>query len=1113
MDNTNVRVDSSKIRMPDVTGTVSRPRLLKRLEKNRNKNLIFLNGQAAQGKSTIAASYLQESVSPCAWINISADESNPVNLFYTLIFSLENAVQGIDLSPLRDYPALSAGPRDEAGLYRDWLNALFSQLPFPLHIVFDGLDRLDPDAPSNLFLKVCSEVVPPATQLWFLSRTGEPFNLKELKMNPKGFVMENSELSFTKNEIKKYFRKYNHIKLDKDHLTRVHRITEGWIGGLILLSEVLDRIPEEKQVNNLLSEVSSEFQMQAFQYFGEIIWESLPRRTQSFLIVSSIFETIEPELMADFYEGGDCKEILLNLVQRNLFVHSIYDEKEGWLFRCHQLFRDYLASRFNSDLEEDDRLAILHQAGSLCESRGRMEHAAHFYIRCGSYENAANVIQTIGMELLKMGRTTDLGNLIKALPKHYVLNNPWLLLYLSATRRFTGVEENVFSLQTALALFKQKAEVRGQILTLAFLMEASSFRGRDIIPLGILVEEAEDLLHLIPFEKYPWESATLWLHLGFGVSLRGGDLRKGYEAIQNAYLLSRSIGNSPLQIAALVNSLIDLSLLGEFELSEKMSQKALLILEKEPYPELRALYLLHYSMACTTQGKLSLANDCVNEAKELLQEHGLLYLYPLALLSELMLMPQMGDFIKGEETGRQLLEFSKGFGLKLMKALAFMCLGTCYYLKQDYKAAGEYFKASCRIVFDDDSYSENHIMYNKIFMGIVYIHQKKLERAEILLKEALDHSIEISSHLITICSNWALAFVNHTLNCRNKTINHLKAGIKVAQDHDIYYLMWMNEEDILRVGQLCIEYNLKETESYIAHLFALRPAGSTVDILRRYINQTPKKTKRMALNILGYVHRFHLPRILVVTINNFSVYRNDHRTKDEEWGGNLPQSLLKAIITHGGRQVPKERIMEDLWPDAPQSASETNFKVNLHRLRKLLEPSMLKELGSSYIRLKGNLVSLDEELFEIDIDNFTELIRKAKKAKSEGDSKYAIRYLNDAINLYQSDFLEEDLYNEAISHKREKLRQQYAEAMFQLAALYETKGALKKAEDLYKKIIASDPFSESAHQKLMINYANRGKTSEAIQTYLKYENALRTELDTDPDDVTRSVYERLRDIN
>jgi len=327
MGNNNVRIDSSKIRIPDIAGTVLRPRLLKRLGKSRQKNLIFLTGQAAQGKSTLAASYLRDSAMPCAWINVSVEDSDPVNLFYTLLVSLEKAVENIDLAPLRDYPALSAGPRDDTGLYRDWLDALFGHLSFPLHIVFDGLDRLEPAAPSFLFFKVCSEIVPPTVQLWFLSRTVEPFNLEELKMNPKGFVMENSELSFTKTEIKQYFEKYNRIRLDQDHLARVHRLTEGWVGGLILVSEVLDCIPEDKQDNNLSSDVSSAFRLQAFKYFGEIIFKSLPRRTQRFLIVSSIFETLHPKLLSDLYAGGDCMEILADLVRRNLFIHSIYMER------------------------------------------------------------------------------------------------------------------------------------------------------------------------------------------------------------------------------------------------------------------------------------------------------------------------------------------------------------------------------------------------------------------------------------------------------------------------------------------------------------------------------------------------------------------------------------------------------------------------------------------------------------------------------------------------------------------------------------------------------------------------------------------------------------------
>jgi len=1113
MGNNNVRIDSSKIRIPDIAGTVLRPRLLKRLGKSRQKNLIFLTGQAAQGKSTLAASYLRDSAMPCAWINVSVEDSDPVNLFYTLLVSLEKAVENIDLAPLRDYPALSAGPRDDTGLYRDWLDALFGHLSFPLHIVFDGLDRLEPAAPSFLFFKVCSEIVPPTVQLWFLSRTVEPFNLEELKMNPKGFVMENSELSFTKTEIKQYFEKYNRIRLDQDHLARVHRLTEGWVGGLILVSEVLDCIPEDKQDNNLSSDVSSAFRLQAFKYFGEIIFKSLPRRTQRFLIVSSIFETLHPKLLSDLYAGGDCMEILADLVRRNLFIHSIYDEKEGWLFRYHQLFRDYLATRFHSDMGEDERAAVLHQAASLCEAHGKRELAVHFYIRCGRYQKAVKGIETIGMDLLKTGRTADLANLVQTLPEHHVRDNPWLLLYLSATRRYTGAEENAHSLKAALTLFKQTADVQGQLVTLALLIEASTYRGRDIIPIGLLIEEAEALLNAISFEEYQWESAILWHQIGFGLALRAGDQRKGYQACQNAYLISKAINNRPLQIAALAGGLLPLAVMGEFGLVKKTATNTAILLKQHPYPELRALYLLNYSQASTVEGELSRAHECAAEAKEIAEAHGLLYLYPVALLSELMLNPQMGNFPESEASGRQLLEFAEAFGIQFLSSVAFMFLGLSHYLKQDYSAAGKCYTKSCRIASSDDGYSETHISWNLILLGLIHFYRNNYPRAEALLNEALGHFSEINSSLTIVVVNWALAFVKNAQKDHERSIKHLIAGIDIAEKNGFYHFFFMNKEDYYKVGLLCMEYNLSECEAYVAKLFALRLAEDAIHRIRRYIGQSKGKSKSMASRILGYVYRFNVPKIRVETLNGFRAYREDHLMKDDEWGGILPQSLLKAIITRGGRQVPKERIMEDLWPEAPKSATEANFKVNLHRLRMLLEPSMMKKLGSSYIRLKDNLISLDEELVLIDLDKFNGMIHKANTARSEGDTKSAIRCLNEAVAIYQSDFLADDIYNEAISHKREILRQQYVEAMFQLVALYETKGALKKAEAMYKKIIASDPFSEAAHQKLMLNYANRGKTSKAIQMYLEYEHALRVELDTYPDDVTRSIYQKLRDEN
>ena len=69
-------VTLSKITPPHLRKILERPRLTNRLEKDRNKRLILILGQAAQGKSTLAASFIEKSEIPTAWANLSKDESD-----------------------------------------------------------------------------------------------------------------------------------------------------------------------------------------------------------------------------------------------------------------------------------------------------------------------------------------------------------------------------------------------------------------------------------------------------------------------------------------------------------------------------------------------------------------------------------------------------------------------------------------------------------------------------------------------------------------------------------------------------------------------------------------------------------------------------------------------------------------------------------------------------------------------------------------------------------------------------------------------------------------------------------------------------------------------------
>ena len=73
---------------------------------------------------------------------------------------------------------------------------------------------------------------------------------------------------------------------------------------------------------------------------------------------------------------------------------------------------------------------------------------------------------------------------------------------------------------------------------------------------------------------------------------------------------------------------------------------------------------------------------------------------------------------------------------------------------------------------------------------------------------------------------------------------------------------------------------------------------------------------------------------------------------DKDWRARSPKLMLKALIALGASGVPKDLLIDDLWPQASPDSVESQFKVALHRLRYALEPLMDKSRGSSLRDLK-----------------------------------------------------------------------------------------------------------------------------------------------------------------
>ena len=98
--------------------------------------------------------------------------------------------------------------------------------------------------------------------------------------------------------------------------------------------------------------------------------------------------------------------------------------------------------------------------------------------------------------------------------------------------------------------------------------------------------------------------------------------------------------------------------------------------------------------------------------------------------------------------------------------------------------------------------------------------------------------------------------------------------------------------------------------------------------------------------------------------------------------------------------IPKEVLIDDLWPEEDADAGEKNFKTALTRWGKSLEPTIDKEFGSSYVHLHGSLVSLDPRVCHVDAELFLALLRKGEEKEKAGDARAALSLFSEAARIF-----------------------------------------------------------------------------------------------------------------
>jgi DNA-binding SARP family transcriptional activator len=251
----------------------------------------------------------------------------------------------------------------------------------------------------------------------------------------------------------------------------------------------------------------------------------------------------------------------------------------------------------------------------------------------------------------------------------------------------------------------------------------------------------------------------------------------------------------------------------------------------------------------------------------------------------------------------------------------------------------------------------------------------------------------------------------------------------------------------------------------------------------------------------------HRARIAVYCLGPFQLLIDGRPV--QQWRSGKARALFQYLVAHRDRPVPRDVLIEALWPDPDAVAAGTSLKVTVHALRQTLaqlEPGGCYPLMS--VEARDYCYRLAASDLWVDVEEFERCCVQARRLGRQGREAEALALYARAADLYRGDFLE-DTWEEWAVFRREGLKDCYLHALAQLAdaafAVGDYQGCIMRCQQMLDK----DRCREDTYRMLMLCHARLGQRGRVRCWYNLCRHTLRSELDVDPEPETVRLYTRL----
>jgi LuxR family maltose regulon positive regulatory protein len=758
---------------------VSRPRLLERLEQERNGKLTLVSAPAGFGKTTLVSEWIAsraktgESSHPSsfvlhpfkvAWLSLDEND-NDFPRFFTYFIAAAQTVypelaQGL-LASLRMSP-----PVDDGAILPALLHEM-ATLERPLLLVLDDYHVIHNEAIHEALSRLI-DFMPPTLQLAITSREEPPLPLPRWRVRGQLTEIRAADLRFTEEEAAAFLQQTMGLELDKQAVATLENRTEGWVAGLQLAALSLR---DEADSERFIADFGGSSRHVADYLLEEVLYQQAPD-VQTFLQHTAILERFNADLgdfLLDVDDGAPENEgetgrrvfptkrsstILEHLEQANLFLIPL-DAHRRW-YRYHHLFAQLLQDRLLRE-QGNERLNRLHRRASRWfEAEGLVEEAVEHALQGKDFDGAARLLASLSTDTLwDQGNTSLFKRWGQSIPTDSMLSHPRSLIVVAAAHLITG---DIHPFYSFLALCEGIDSIYGEYA----LLKCTLVRNEG--DFGQALHLAQEAGEFLPEGETTLRAIALMQIVNN--LLRLGDLDRADRVILQARELIVKAGepNSNIHLQAIQLQGVVCLLRADLFQAQRLYREGLAFAERVPAGTPPMVGMMYAELGRVHYEWNELAESAANyaEARSWADRTGISDILVATMVGEVQLLCQRGDAAAAETHLEELGEYARQGRLQdmivqteSMTALFYLRLGrldesirwansSAFQLGDRPEGTQRYFYqifvavrlAECRALGIKDGLSQMSALLHHLFEQAMAGHYRQ-DMIEILILQAL----------------------------------------------------------------------------------------------------------------------------------------------------------------------------------------------------------------------------------------------------------------------------------------------------------------------------------------------------------------------------------------